>query len=117
MTRLALSSWEIWRDILATNGDYIAEALVEFHTELDTASKNLAGGSLEAMFSPGGEFAALVHKDEITLSLARQTLSRLRPAKRGDPTLAPGLRALESPRGAGEPPHLRGRVISFVVLT
>jgi prephenate dehydrogenase len=62
MTRLALSSWEIWRDILATNGDFIAEALREFQAELDQASGNLASGSLEAMFRQGAEFAARVHK-------------------------------------------------------
>ena len=62
MTRLALSSWEIWKDILATNGDYIAEALREFHAELDQASGNLLSGSLEEMFRQGAEFAARVHK-------------------------------------------------------
>jgi prephenate dehydrogenase len=62
MTRLALSSWEIWKDILATNGDYIAEALREFQGELGQASGDLASGSLEEVFRQGAEFAARVHK-------------------------------------------------------
>ncbi len=62
MTRLALSSWEIWKDILATNGDYIAEALAEFQAELGQAATSLNGGSLEAMFRQGAAFAARVHK-------------------------------------------------------
>ena len=62
MTRLALSSWEIWKDILATNGDYIAEALREFQADLNQASKNLESGSLEVVFRQGAEFAARVHK-------------------------------------------------------
>jgi len=62
MTRLALSSWEIWKDILATNGDYIAEALREFQSELEKASGDLRDGSLERVFRQGAEFAARVHK-------------------------------------------------------
>lgn len=62
MTRLAQSSWEIWRDILATNGDYIAEALREFHAELDQTTGTLASGSLEATFHAGADFAARVRK-------------------------------------------------------
>ena len=62
MTRLAISSWGIWRDILATNGDYIAEALREYEAELGQALKNLDSGSLEDMFRQGAEFAARVHK-------------------------------------------------------
>lgn len=62
MTRLALSSWDIWKDILATNGDYIAEALEEFQTEMKLASTELAAGALEERFRIGAEFASRVHK-------------------------------------------------------
>jgi len=62
MTRLALSSWDIWKDILATNGDYIAEALREFQAELEQASENLGKGSLEDTFRQGAEFAARLQK-------------------------------------------------------
>lgn len=62
MTRLALSSWDIWKDILATNGDYIFEALSEFQAELNRSSGKLDSGALEQVFRQGAEFAALVHK-------------------------------------------------------
>lgn len=62
MTRLALSSWDIWKDILATNGDYIAEALEEFHAELHRASDELGAGTLEERFRLGAEFAARLQK-------------------------------------------------------
>lgn len=62
MTRLALSSWDIWKDILATNGDYIAEALREFHADLGRASEELDEGALEERFRQGAEFAARLRK-------------------------------------------------------
>ncbi len=62
MTRLALSSWDIWKDILATNGDSIAEALREFQVELEQASVNLSKGALEDTFRQGAEFAARLQK-------------------------------------------------------
>jgi prephenate dehydrogenase len=62
MTRLALSSWDIWKDILATNGDYISEALNEFQAELNQSSQKLDNGALEQVFRQGAEFAALVHR-------------------------------------------------------
>ena len=62
MTRLALSSWDIWKDILATNGDYIAEALREFHADLGRAADELDAGTLEERFRQGAEFAARLSK-------------------------------------------------------
>ena len=64
MTRLALSAWPIWKDILATNGDYIAEALREFQGELDATVRQLAAGELEQVFREGASFAAQVRKPE-----------------------------------------------------
>ena len=61
MTRLALSSWDIWKDILATNGDYIAEALREFGANLGQTSEELGAGRLEERFRLGAEFAARLH--------------------------------------------------------
>ena len=58
MTRLALSSWDIWKDIIATNGDYMADALREFQAGLQNAAAHLQQGSLEATFHQGAEFAA-----------------------------------------------------------
>jgi prephenate dehydrogenase len=62
MTRLALSSWDIWKDILATNGDYIAEALREFRADLGHTAEELDEGALEERFRQGAEFAAGVQK-------------------------------------------------------
>jgi prephenate dehydrogenase len=62
MTRLALSAWPIWKDILATNGDYIAEALGEFQDELERTQGLLAAGGLEEAFREGAEFAAEVRR-------------------------------------------------------
>ncbi|MGO9240455.1 MAG: prephenate dehydrogenase [Bryobacteraceae bacterium] len=62
MTRLALSAWPIWKDILATNGDCIAEALGEFQEELGTTQRLLEAGELEEAFQQGAEFAAEVRR-------------------------------------------------------
>ncbi len=62
MTRLALSAWPIWKDIVATNGDYIAEALGEFQEELGTTQRLLKAGELEEAFRQGAEFAAEVRR-------------------------------------------------------
>jgi prephenate dehydrogenase len=62
MTRLALSAWPIWKDILATNGDYIAEALGEFQGELSETLRLLEAGELEQAFREGAEFAAEVRR-------------------------------------------------------
>ena len=64
MTRLALSSWTIWKDILATNGDYIGEALAEFQGELGETRELLKAGELEEAFREGAEFAAEVRKTD-----------------------------------------------------
>jgi prephenate dehydrogenase len=57
MTRLALSSHDIWRDIIATNGDFIAEELAAFR-------ERLAGlpASAEADFPAANAFAALLRR-------------------------------------------------------
>lgn len=64
MTRLALSSWDIWKDILATNGDCIAEALREFQAELGRAAVELDAGTLEERFHQGAEFAAQLRETQ-----------------------------------------------------
>jgi prephenate dehydrogenase len=58
MTRLALSSWEIWKDILATNGDFIAEALGEYQSGLRLTALHLDQNQLEQTFREGADFAA-----------------------------------------------------------
>lgn len=64
MTRLALSSWTIWKDILATNGDYVGEALSEFQSELGEMLELLKAGALEEAFREGADFAAEVRKTD-----------------------------------------------------
>ena len=60
MTRLALSSWEIWADILATNRANIAEALDLYSTALAEIRRALGGSQepeLRKVFERAGNFA------------------------------------------------------------
>jgi prephenate dehydrogenase len=58
MTRLASSPADIWRGILATNGDYIAEALRALADALPLADGKLADPArLDAMFQKANEWA------------------------------------------------------------
>jgi prephenate dehydrogenase len=50
-TRLAGSSWQIWRDIIATNSDNIADELGHFSTELTQMSHEVRHGDLERLES------------------------------------------------------------------
>ena len=54
-TRLALSSWELWRDIFATNHQEIMRAVDAYIEQL----KSLRHG-FEAAFDKGGDFARLL---------------------------------------------------------
>jgi prephenate dehydrogenase len=51
LARLAGSSWEIWRDIIATNSDNIAEELERFSGELALLSKEIRQRDLEQIES------------------------------------------------------------------
>ncbi len=54
LARLAGSSWEIWRDIIATNSENIAEELERFSRELALLSDEIRQrdlGQLESRFS------------------------------------------------------------------
>lgn len=57
-TRLALSAWEIWQDILDTNRDAILDALDLFAGEWEQIRARLRSGSLENDFQNAGQFAA-----------------------------------------------------------
>ena len=46
LARLAGSSWEIWRDIIATNRDNIAEELESFSREVSLLSGEIRQGDL-----------------------------------------------------------------------
>jgi prephenate dehydrogenase len=56
-TRLAMSAWEIWRDILDTNQQPVLEALDLFASEWSSVREDLLAGRLEAHFSAGSDFA------------------------------------------------------------
>lgn len=56
-TRLALSSYEIWRDILATNPEPIEEALTRYIQQLEYMRENLRSRTMEEEFRRGAEFA------------------------------------------------------------
>jgi prephenate dehydrogenase len=60
MTRLALSSYDIWRDILATNSEHIDRALARYIQELEHIRENLRTRQLQEEFSRGARFAESV---------------------------------------------------------
>lgn len=62
MTRLALSSFDIWRDILDTNRPEIERALDAYITELQALRTRMAGTGLEQEFKTGAEFATTLRR-------------------------------------------------------
>jgi prephenate dehydrogenase len=57
MTRLALSSYELWRDILATNSEHIDRALSQYVQELEHIRENLRTRQLQQEFARGADLA------------------------------------------------------------
>lgn len=57
-TRLALSAYELWRDILATNAESIEQALTAYINELEQIRENLRTRRAQEEFVRGAEFAA-----------------------------------------------------------
>lgn len=62
MTRLALGSYEIWRDILATNSDHIDRALSVYIQKLEHLRENLRTRQLQEEFERGAALAARIRK-------------------------------------------------------
>jgi prephenate dehydrogenase len=62
MTRLALSSYDLWRDILATNADAIDRALGLYIQELEHLRENLRTRQLEEEFRKAAELAARLRR-------------------------------------------------------
>jgi prephenate dehydrogenase len=62
MTRLALSSYEIWRDILATNSEHIDRALARYIQELEHVRENLRTRQLQEEFGRGAGFAESIRR-------------------------------------------------------
>ncbi len=57
MTRLSLSSYDLWRDILATNSDAIEQALSRYIQELEHLRENLRTRQLEEEFRTAAALA------------------------------------------------------------
>jgi prephenate dehydrogenase len=57
MTRLALSSHELWADILATNGAEIDRALAAFAAQIERLRSRLGSGAVEEDFSAAADLA------------------------------------------------------------
>jgi prephenate dehydrogenase len=60
MTRLALSSYDLWRDILATNAERIDAALASYIQELEHIRENLRTRELQEEFARASRFAERV---------------------------------------------------------
>ena len=64
MTRLALSSYDLWRDILATNSAHIDRALALYIQELEHIRENLRTRQLQVEFQRAASLAARLRKAE-----------------------------------------------------
>ena len=62
MTRLAMGSYEIWRDILATNSDHIERALSLYIQKLEHMRENLRTRQLQEEFERGAALATQLRK-------------------------------------------------------
>ena len=62
MTRLAKSSYEIWRDILATNTDSIDRALAAYIAKLEHMRENLRTRQMQEQFDAGAGLAARLRR-------------------------------------------------------
>ena len=62
MTRLALSSYELWRDILATNVEHIDRALALYIQKLEHVRENLRSPQLQKEFANGSDLAARLRR-------------------------------------------------------
>ena len=61
-TRLALSSYDLWRDILATNTESIDQALTAYINELEQLRENLRTRGAQAEFVRGADLATRLRK-------------------------------------------------------
>jgi prephenate dehydrogenase len=62
MTRLAMGSYEIWRDILATNSEHIDRALGLYIQKLEHIRENLRTRQLQEEFERGAALAAQLRR-------------------------------------------------------
>ena len=62
MTRLAMGSYDLWRDILATNRDHIDRALALYIQKLEHIRENLRTRQLQEEFERGAELAGKLRR-------------------------------------------------------
>lgn len=62
MTRLALSSYDLWRDILATNAEQIDRAISRYVQKMEYIRDNLRTRQLQNEFARGADLAARLRK-------------------------------------------------------
>ena len=62
MTRLALGSYDLWRDILATNSQHIDRALAVYIQKLEHMRENLRTRQLQEEFERGAALAARLRR-------------------------------------------------------
>jgi prephenate dehydrogenase len=62
MTRLAGSSYDLWRDILATNSGHIERALADYIQKLEHMRENLRTRQLQQEFERGAAMAARLRR-------------------------------------------------------
>jgi prephenate dehydrogenase len=62
MTRLALSSYELWRDILATNSKHIDRAIALYIQKLEHIRENLRTRQLQKEFANGSDLATRLRR-------------------------------------------------------
>jgi prephenate dehydrogenase len=61
-TRLALSAYELWRDILATNAEHINRALAVYIQKLEHIRENLRTRQLQEEFARAAELAGRLRR-------------------------------------------------------
>ena len=62
MTRLALSSYDLWRDIVATNSEHIERALAMYIQKLEHMRENLRTRQLQEEFDRGAALAGRLRR-------------------------------------------------------
>jgi len=62
MTRLAMGSYDVWRDILATNSEHIERALAVYIQKLEHMRENLRTRQLQEEFERGAVLAARLRR-------------------------------------------------------
>jgi prephenate dehydrogenase len=64
MTRLAASSYDLWRDIVATNTEHIDRSLALYIQKLEHMRENLRTRQLQEEFNRGSELAGRLRRTQ-----------------------------------------------------